>query len=47
MSWERFRASQFGIRHFCTMALNPKEANNADVAQGVIDCRSSAAGRPI
>lgn len=37
LGWERFRASQFGIRHFCTMALNPKEANNADVAQGVID----------
>ncbi|MDD9932693.1 MAG: TatD family hydrolase [Myxococcales bacterium] len=35
--WERFRAAQFGIRHFCTMALNPKEANNPDVAQGVID----------
>ena len=37
LGWERFRAQQFGIRHFCTMALNPKEANNADVAQGVID----------
>jgi predicted metal-dependent TIM-barrel fold hydrolase len=37
LGWERFRASQFGIKHFCTMALNPKEANNADVAQGVID----------
>jgi predicted metal-dependent TIM-barrel fold hydrolase len=35
--WERFRAAQFGIRHFCTIALNPKEANNPDVAQGVID----------
>jgi predicted metal-dependent TIM-barrel fold hydrolase len=22
--WERFRASQFGIRHFCTIAVNPK-----------------------
>ncbi len=35
--WERFRASQFGIRHFCTMALNPKEANNPDLAQGVLE----------
>jgi predicted metal-dependent TIM-barrel fold hydrolase len=35
--WERFRASQFGIRHFCTIGLNPKEANNADVADGVMD----------
>lgn len=37
LGWERFRASQFGIRHFCTLALNPKEANNPKVAQGVID----------
>lgn len=35
--WERFRASQFGIRHFCTIGLNPKEANNPDVADGVIE----------
>ena len=37
VGWERFRASQFGIRHFCTLSLNPKEANNPRVAQGVID----------
>jgi predicted metal-dependent TIM-barrel fold hydrolase len=36
LGWERFRASQFGIRHFCTMALNPKEANNPAVADGVL-----------
>jgi predicted metal-dependent TIM-barrel fold hydrolase len=35
--WERFRASQFGIRHFCTIALNPKEANNPDLADGVLE----------
>ena len=29
IGWERFRASQFGIRHHCTIALNPKEANDA------------------
>ena len=23
VGWERFRASQFGIRHFCTIGLNP------------------------
>lgn len=28
VGWERFRASQFGIRHHCTIALNPKEAND-------------------
>jgi predicted metal-dependent TIM-barrel fold hydrolase len=36
VGWERFRASQFGIRHFCTMALNPKEANNPAIADGVM-----------
>jgi predicted metal-dependent TIM-barrel fold hydrolase len=28
IGWERFRAAQFGIRHHCTLALNPKEAND-------------------
>ena len=37
IGWERFRASQFGIRHFCTLSLNPKEANNPRVAQGVVE----------
>ncbi len=36
LGWERFRASQFGIRHFCTMGLNPKEANNDSLAKGVL-----------
>ena len=37
VGWERFRASQFGISHFCCLALNPKEANNADVAPAVLE----------
>ena len=36
LGWERFRASQFGVHHFCTLSLNPKEANNARVADGVL-----------
>ncbi|EHR49796.1 putative metal-dependent hydrolase with TIM-barrel fold [Saccharomonospora marina XMU15] len=36
IGWERFRAAQFGIRHHCTMALNPKEANDPRCA-GVLD----------
>lgn len=28
VGWERFRAAQFGIRHHCAIALNPKEAND-------------------
>ena len=35
--WERFRASQFGIRHFCTIACNPKEANNPELSEGVLE----------
>jgi len=36
LGWERFRALQFGIRHFATLALNPKEANSPQVADGVL-----------
>lgn len=36
VGWERFRASQFGIRHYCTLSLNPKEANDPRVADGVL-----------
>jgi uncharacterized protein len=28
IGFERFRSGQFGIRHYCTVGLNPKEANN-------------------
>lgn len=37
VGWERFRASQFGIAHYCTIGLNPKEANNSSVAEPVMD----------
>lgn len=37
VGWERFRASQFGIKHYCTMGLNSKEANNEAVAEQVIE----------
>ena len=37
LGWERFRASQFGVRHFCTIGLNPKEANNPRLAGEVLD----------
>src|SRR5260370_15546630 len=35
--FERFRAGQFGIRHYCTISLNPKEANNEALAEAVRD----------
>lgn len=37
LGWERFRAAQFGIRHFCTIGLNPKEANNPKLAEAVLE----------
>jgi hypothetical protein len=37
LGWEPFRASQFGIKHYCTLALNPKEANDPRVADGVLE----------
>ncbi|MEL6358085.1 MAG: TatD family hydrolase [Bacteroidota bacterium] len=37
LGWERFRASQFGIKHYCTMGLNSKEANNEALAEQVME----------
>ena len=36
IGWERFRAAQFGIRHYCTMGLNSKEANDEGLADEVM-----------
>ena len=37
VGWERFRASQFGIKHYCTIGLNSKEANNEALAEAVME----------
>ena len=37
VGWERFRSSQFGIRHYCTIGLNSKESNNEALAEEVMD----------
>jgi len=37
VGWERFRSAQFGIRHYCTIGLNPKEANNEALAEQVME----------
>ncbi|MBK8174948.1 MAG: TatD family hydrolase [Rhodospirillales bacterium] len=37
VGWERFRAAQFGIRHYCAIGLNSKEANNPALAEEVMD----------
>ena len=37
IGWERFRSQQFGIHHLCTMALNPREANDDRVNDAVME----------
>lgn len=37
LGWERFRAGQFGIRHYCTIGLNSKEANDERLAAEVLE----------
>jgi hypothetical protein len=36
LGFERFRASQFGVRHYCCIGLNSKEANNEALAEEVM-----------
>ena len=45
VGFERFRASQFGIKHYCTIGLNSKEANNEALAEEVIELLPSFAGK--
>jgi predicted metal-dependent TIM-barrel fold hydrolase len=37
VGWERFRAAQFGIRHYCCIGLNSKEANQVGLASEVME----------
>src|ERR1035437_10317273 len=37
IGWERFRSSQFSIKHYCTIGLNSKEANNEALAEQVME----------
>lgn len=37
VGWERFRSSQFGIKHYCTIGLNAREANNESLAEQVVE----------
>ncbi|MEO9004212.1 MAG: TatD family hydrolase [Ginsengibacter sp.] len=43
VGWERFRASQFGIKHYCTIGLNSREANNEKLAEQVMEILPSFA----
>lgn len=37
LGWERFRAAQFGIAHYCAIGLNSKEANDEALAREVLE----------
>jgi uncharacterized protein len=37
VGWERFRSSQFGIKHYCTIGLNSREANNEALSEQVME----------
>ena len=37
LGFERFRASQFGINHYCCIGLNSKESNNPALAEAVME----------
>ena len=37
IGFEKFRAGQFGVRHYCCIGLNPKEANNEALAEAVFE----------
>lgn len=37
VGWERFRSLQFGIKHYCTIGLNSREANNEALAEQVME----------
>lgn len=37
VGFERFRAGQFGIRHYCAIGLNAKEANDEALAEEVLN----------
>jgi predicted metal-dependent TIM-barrel fold hydrolase len=37
IGFEKFRAGQFGVRHYCCVGLNSKEANNEALAEAVME----------
>ena len=44
VGWERFRSSQFGIKHYCTIGLNSREANNEPLAEQVMEIGARISG---
>jgi predicted metal-dependent TIM-barrel fold hydrolase len=37
VGWERFRAAQFGVAHYCAIGLDSKEANDEALAKEVLE----------
>ena len=37
INYERARAAEFGISHYCTVSMNPKEANDENLAAEVME----------
>ena len=37
LDYETLRAERFGLDHYCCIAVNPKEADNAELAKETID----------
>jgi predicted metal-dependent TIM-barrel fold hydrolase len=37
LGFEKFRAEQFGVSHYCCIGLNPREANDEALAEQVLD----------
>lgn len=46
LGWEPFRASQYGIAHHCTLALNPKEANDPAAPPSWTPCPATSSRTP-
>jgi predicted metal-dependent TIM-barrel fold hydrolase len=45
IGFEKFRAGQFGVRHYCCIGLNSKEANNESLAEAVMEVLPHFAGK--
>ena len=44
--WEPKRAAQYGIRHYCWLGMNAKEAENLDISREVITLMGEFLDRP-
>jgi hypothetical protein len=45
ISFEHKRAIEFGVNHFCTISVNPKEANNVKLAEESLHAMKNYLGR--